>query len=112
MIPQLKKPLPGSAQQCGKVAVLMGGESAEREVSLKSGAAVYQALLAAGVDAMTVDLQGHVFHQLTELKVDRAFNLLHGRGGEDGRIRAVLDFLEIPSTGSDVCASALTMDKD
>jgi D-alanine-D-alanine ligase len=111
MTAQLRKPMPGSALQCGRVAVLMGGESAEREVSLKSGQAVYQALLAAGVDALPVDLQGHIFHQLTELKVDRAFNLLHGRGGEDGRIRAVLDFLNIPSTGSGVCASALTMNK-
>ncbi len=111
MTQQLQKPLAGTAQQCGRVAVLMGGESAEREVSLNSGKAVYQALLSAGVDAIAVDLHGHIFHQLCELKADRVFNLLHGRGGEDGRIQAVLDFLGIPSTGSGVCASALTMDK-
>jgi len=111
MIEQLARPAAGTAQRCGRVAVLMGGESAEREVSLKSGHAVHQALLAAGVDAIAVDLHGHIFHQLTELRVDRAFNLLHGRGGEDGRVRAVLDFLGIPCTGSGVCASALTMDK-
>jgi D-alanine-D-alanine ligase len=111
MITQLQKPAPGTAERCGRVAVLMGGESAEREVSLKSGEAVYRALLAAGVDALSIDLHGHIFHQLTELKADRVFNLLHGRGGEDGRIQAVLDFLDIPATGSGVCASALTMDK-
>jgi len=111
MITKLQKPAPGTAERCGRVAVLMGGESAEREVSLKSGEAVYHALLAAGVDAVSIDLHGHIFHQLAELKADRVFNLLHGRGGEDGRIQAVLDFLDIPTTGSGVCASALTMDK-
>jgi len=89
----------------------MGGDSAEREVSLNSGKAVYQALLEAGVDAIPVDLQARAFHQLAELKVDRVFNILHGRGGEDGTIRAVLDLLGIPSTGSGTCACALTMDK-
>ncbi len=107
----LQKPSPDTAARCGKVAVLMGGQSAEREVSLKSGDAVYQALLAGGVDAFPVDLQAHAFHQLTELKADRVFNVLHGRGGEDGTIRAVLDFLGLPCTGSGVCASALTLDK-
>lgn len=107
----LQKPSPDSASKCGKVAVLMGGQSAERDVSLNSGNAVYQALLAAGVDAVAVDLKAHAFHQLADLKVDRVFNLLHGRGGEDGTIRAVLDFLGIPCTGSGVCSSALTMHK-
>ncbi len=108
---QLEKPAADTVSRCGKVAVLMGGDSAEREVSLKSGNAVHQALLAAGVDAIAIDLKQHIFHQLAELRVDRAFNVLHGRGGEDGTIRAVLDFLGIPSTGSGVCALALTMDK-
>ncbi len=107
----LHKPAAEAAAKCGRVAVLMGGDSAEREVSLNSGNAVYQALLEAGVDAIPVDLQARAFHQLAELKVDRVFNVLHGRGGEDGTIRAVLDFLGIPSTGSGVCAAALTMDK-
>jgi D-alanine-D-alanine ligase len=111
MTSRLPKPDASLAARCGRVAVLMGGDSAEREVSLKSGNAVYQALLEAGVDAVAVDLHGHIFHQLCELEVDRAFNLLHGRGGEDGRVRAVLDFLGIPCTGSGVCSSALTMDK-
>ena len=100
-----------AAARCGRVAVLMGGDSAEREVSLKSGRAVHAALLEAGVDAIAVDLQARAFHQLAELEVDRVFNVLHGRGGEDGTIRAVLDFLGIPSTGSAVGALALTMDK-
>jgi D-alanine-D-alanine ligase len=108
---RLQKAASDTAAKFGKVAVLMGGDSAEREVSLKSGNAVYQALLTAGVDAVTVDLKARAFHQLAELRVDRVFNLLHGRGGEDGTIRAVLDFLSLPSTGSGVCAAALTMDK-
>ncbi len=107
----VQKAAADAAAQCGRVAVLMGGTSAEREVSLKSGTAVYQALLEAGVDAIPVDLQQHAFRQLAELEVDRVFNVLHGRGGEDGSIRAVLDFLGIPSTGSGVGALALTMDK-
>jgi len=107
----LQKSAVGSAERCGRVAVLMGGDSAEREVSLKSGNAVYQALLEAGVDAIPVDLQARAFNQLAELEVDRVFNVLHGRGGEDGSIRAVLDFLGLPSTGSAVGALALTMDK-
>ena len=107
----VQKAAADAAAKCGRVAVLMGGTSAEREVSLKSGTAVYQALLEAGVDAIPVDLQQHAFRQLAELEVDRVFNVLHGRGGEDGSIRAVLDFLGIPSTGSGVGALALTMDK-
>lgn len=108
---ELKKAAAGTAASCGRVAVLMGGDSAEREVSLNSGKAVHQALLEAGVDAVAVDLQAPVIEQLANLKADRVFNLLHGRGGEDGTIRAILDFLDIPSTGSGVCALALTMDK-
>jgi D-alanine-D-alanine ligase len=108
---KLQSAAPGTAEKCGRVAVLMGGESAEREVSLKSGNAVHQALLAAGVDATAVDLKAPVFAQLAKLETDRVFNVLHGRGGEDGTIRAILDFLGIPSTGSGVCALALTMDK-
>ncbi|MEM7562999.1 MAG: D-alanine--D-alanine ligase [Pseudomonadota bacterium] len=107
----LRKPLPDMVARCGRVAVLMGGDSAEREVSLKSGAAVANALSASGVEVTSVDLQSRAFNQISELEVDCAFNLLHGRGGEDGRMRAVLDFLNIPCTGSNVCASALTMDK-
>ncbi|MCP4491069.1 MAG: D-alanine--D-alanine ligase [Gammaproteobacteria bacterium] len=105
------KPSPDSAKACGRVAVLLGGTSAEREVSLKSGNAVYQALIKAGVDAFKLDLQDNVLEQLQNLKVDRVFNILHGRGGEDGTIQALLEFLGIPYTGSGVCASALAMNK-
>lgn len=107
----LRKPQENMVERCGRVAVLMGGDSAEREVSLKSGSAVANALSASGVEVTPVDLQARAFNQIAELEVDCAFNLLHGRGGEDGRMRAVLDFLNIPCTGSNVCASALTMDK-
>lgn len=100
-----------SAKRCGRVAVLMGGNSAEREVSLKSGNAVYQALLAAGVDAFLLDLQQDVIAQLSALTADRVFNVLHGRGGEDGTIQALLELLELPYTGSGVAGSALTMNK-
>ncbi len=106
-----RKPAAGTAARCGRVAVLMGGDSAEREVSLNSGNAVYQALLAAGVDAVPVDYRGSDFTQLAKLDVDRVFNVLHGRGGEDGTVRAALELLGIPSTGSGVGALALTMDK-
>ena len=104
-------PSAGAAAKCGRVAVLMGGTSAEREISLKSGNAVLEALKKAGVDAFKFDLQEDAVQQLLNLKADRVFNLLHGRGGEDGTIQAVLDMLGIPYTGSGIYASALTMDK-
>ncbi|MGZ8184975.1 MAG: D-alanine--D-alanine ligase [Methylobacter sp.] len=102
----LKKP-----EEFGRVAVLMGGCAAEREVSLKSGAAVYKALKNKGVDAVAVDVTGSPIEALAELKVDRVFNIIHGRGGEDGVLQGVLEVLGIPYTGSGVMASALTMDK-
>ena len=97
--------------RCGRVAVLMGGSSAERDVSLKSGGFVLQALLDAGVDAFAVDIGKNPVSQLLNLKADRVFNILHGRGGEDGEIQAILDSLNMPYAGSGVKASALTMDK-
>lgn len=100
-----------SAMRCGRVAVLMGGLSAEREISLKSGHAVLQGLKKAGVDAFKSDPHQDLLRQLLDLKADRVFNILHGRGGEDGTIQAVLDMLGMPYTGSGVAASALTMDK-
>ncbi len=105
------KPSQDSAKACGRVAVLYGGTSAEREVSLKSGNAVYEGLIEAGVNAFKVDLQGDVLTQLQGIEADRVFNMLHGRGGEDGTIQAVLDYIGMPCTGSGVCASALAMDK-
>jgi D-alanine-D-alanine ligase len=96
-------------QQFGKVAVLMGGNSGEREVSLKSGSAVLTALLAQGVDAHAFDPQSQPLHDLE--KFDRAFINLHGRFGEDGCIQGALEMLQIPYTGSGVMASAIGMDK-
>ena len=95
----------------GRVAVLYGGQSAEREVSLKSGKAIYDALLSVEVDAILIDVNSKIVDQLSHHNIDRAFIALHGVGGEDGRIQALLEFLEIPYTGSDVQASALAMDK-
>ncbi|MFT5781459.1 MAG: D-alanine-D-alanine ligase [Pseudomonas sp.] len=95
----------------GRVAVLFGGKSAEREVSLKSGAAVLEALLAANVDAFVIDVGADFLQRLVSEKFDRAFIVLHGRGGEDGSMQGLLECLEIPYTGSGVLASALAMDK-
>jgi len=96
----------------GRVAVLMGGCSAEREVSLRSGEAVLSALLARGVDAVAVDAGSQrIVSQLQAGAFDCAFNIVHGRGGEDGVIQGLLDYLDIPVTGSDVLGSALAMDK-
>lgn len=95
----------------GRVAVLMGGQSAEREVSLRSGAAVYAALTRKGVDAIAVDVTASPIDALAGLEIDRVFNIIHGRGGEDGVLQAVLEVLGMPYTGSGVLASALSMDK-
>lgn len=95
----------------GKVAVLYGGLSAEREVSLNSGKAVLEGLRAKGVDAHGIDVGPDIVQVLQQGQFDRAFNVLHGRGGEDGSMQAVLDFLAIPYCGSGVAASALAMDK-
>ena len=95
----------------GKVAVLFGGKSAEREVSLKSGAAVLAALRSAGVDAHPFDPAEKPLETLHVDGVARVFIALHGRGGEDGTLQGALDWLGIPYTGSGVLASALAMDK-
>jgi len=95
----------------GCVGVLMGGTAAEREISLMSGRAVYEALLRQQVDAIAIDIQDSVIETIKNTPVDRMFNIIHGRGGEDGVVQAVLDTLEIPYTGSGVLASALSMDK-
>lgn len=94
-----------------KVAVLLGGMSAERDVSLSSGKAVLKALQAKGYDAHAVDAGEDVAEQLAQLKPDVAFNALHGRWGEDGCVQGVLEILKIPYTHSGVLASALAMDK-
>ncbi|ANI30930.1 D-alanine--D-alanine ligase [Yersinia entomophaga] len=94
-----------------KVAVLLGGTSAEREVSLMSGAAVLAGLLEGGVDAHPIDTIDFPVAQLKEHGFDKVFIALHGRGGEDGTLQGLLEFLQLPYTGSGVMASALTMDK-
>ena len=95
----------------GKVAVLLGGDSAEREISLMSGKAVHGALLDRGVDAHAVDSARDLVATLERGGFDRAWNALHGRGGEDGTIQGLLEFMGIPYTGSGVKGSAIGMDK-
>ncbi|NVK10963.1 MAG: D-alanine--D-alanine ligase [Gammaproteobacteria bacterium] len=94
-----------------KIAVLYGGASAEREVSLNSGRAVFDALISKGVDAHLIDTQNNVIAQLLQLNPDAAFIVVHGRGGEDGQLQAVLEQLKIPYTGSGITGSAIAMDK-
>ena len=97
--------------QFGKVAVLMGGLSAEREISLLSGNAVLSALKNKGVDAHAVDVDENIVNDLNSGNYQRAFIILHGRGGEDGTIQGLLDLMNMPYTGSGVMASSLAMDK-
>jgi D-alanine-D-alanine ligase len=100
-----------NARAFGKVAVLFGGRSAEREVSLKSGTMVLNALRSRGVDAHAFDPQLRDLAALIAEKFDRVFIALHGRYGEDGTIQGALELLDIPYTGSGVLASALALDK-
>ena len=95
----------------GKVGVLFGGKSAEREVSLKSGAMVLAALKAKGVDAHAFDPRDRSLDALAAERFERVFIALHGRYGEDGTMQGALELLAIPYTGSGVLASALAMDK-
>jgi len=97
--------------QFGKVAVLMGGTSAEREISLLSGNAVLASLQKSGVDAHGIDVDDNVEAVLQQGGYQRAFVILHGRGGEDGTIQRLLEKIQLPYTGSGVHASALAMDK-
>lgn len=97
--------------QFGKVALLMGGTAAEREISLISGAAVFEAMRNQGIDVEAVDVTGNPIEALTGVKADRVFNIIHGRGGEDGVLQGVLEAMSLPYTGSGVLASALSMDK-
>lgn len=99
------------AAAAGRVGVLMGGAAAEREISLRSGAAVTRALVAAGIDATAIDWDGTVPDLFGAGTFDRYFNALHGRGGEDGQVQAVLDLHGLPYTGSGVLGCALAMDK-
>jgi len=95
----------------GKVAVLMGGRSAEREVSLMSGSGVLKALQASGVDAQAFDPAQRDLGELKKEGFDRCFIALHGRYGEDGTVQGALELLGVPYTGSGVMASSIAMDK-
>ncbi|MDP1708580.1 MAG: D-alanine--D-alanine ligase [Gammaproteobacteria bacterium] len=101
-----------NARDFGKVAVVYGGTSAEREVSLESGKAVFEALRRKGVDAHALDVFGtELLRTLQQGGFDRVFIVLHGRGGEDGVLQGALEMLDLPYTGSGVLGSALGMDK-
>ncbi|HLY05916.1 MAG TPA: D-alanine--D-alanine ligase [Rhizomicrobium sp.] len=95
-----------------RIAVLLGGRSAEREVSLVSGHACAEALRAEGFDAVEIDAQGDVAQELAQAAPDAVFNALHGRWGEDGCVQGLLELLRIPYTHSGVLASALAMHKE
>ena len=99
------------SQDFGKVAVLMGGRSAEREISLKSGSAVLAALKLKGVDAHAFDPEEQPMDALLHQGFKRAYIALHGRYGEDGTVQGALELMGLPYTGSGVMASALAMDK-
>ncbi len=98
-------------REYGKVAVVMGGRSAEREISLLSGNAVLTSLQRSGVNVIGIDADTNLLQELRAEKVDRVFIMLHGRDGEDGKLQGALEWLGIPYTGSGVLASALAMDK-
>jgi D-alanine-D-alanine ligase len=95
----------------GRVAVLYGGTSSEREISLLTGAAIIQALELLGVETVAIDIKENALEAIAKANVDRAFIALHGPGGEDGTLQGALEYLKIPYTGSGVMASALAMDK-
>src|SRR6201996_5562644 len=94
-----------------RVAVVMGGPSAEREVSIASGQAVMRALATLGHDAQSLDFDGRFVDALREIRPDVVFNALHGSGGEDGTIQGILEWMGVPYTGSDLTSCALAMDK-
>ena len=94
-----------------KVAVVMGGTSAEREISIQTGSGVMRALHDLGYEAQSLDYDGRFIEAIREIAPDIVFNALHGPGGEDGQIQGILDYLAIPYTGSGVEAAALAMDK-
>ena len=99
------------AREFGKVAVLLGGSSTEREVSLRSGSAVLAALLRRGVDAVAFDPKERSLTALLDGRIDRVWIALHGPGGEDGTVQGALECLGLPYTGSGVLGSAICMDK-
>lgn len=94
-----------------KVAVVMGGTSAEREISIQTGSGVMRALHDLGYEAQSLDYDGRFIEAIREIAPDIVFNALHGPGGEDGTIQGILDWVGIPYTGSGILACALAMDK-
>lgn len=100
-----------NAADFGRVAVLLGGTSSEREISLISGNAVLQALQSRGVNAFAIDGIHHLADALAAKRVDRVFNIMHGGAGENGVVQGLLEAFAIPYTGSGVLGSALTLDK-
>ena len=95
-----------------KIAVLAGGLSNEREVSLRSGRNVFKALIELGYkDVTLIDVDRNIASTLRDMQIEFAFNVLHGRYGEDGCVQGVLEFLNIPYTGCNVMSSAICMDK-
>jgi len=100
-----------NSQQFGRVAVLMGGTAAEREVSINSGTAVFNALKRKNIDVIAMNVSDNPITALGNQPIDRVFNCIHGRGGEDGVLQAILEVMKLPYTGSGVTASALSMDK-
>lgn len=98
-------------EKFGRVGLLYGGTSSEREVSLMSGAAILEAMENLGVDVVAIDAGENLLQQLPDYKLDRVFIALHGVGGEDGTLQGALEYLNLPYTGSGVLASALAMDK-
>lgn len=99
------------AASLGRVVLIAGGYSSEREISLMSGKGVYDALVSCGTDVVRFDPQAQHISELERGHFDRAFNCLHGRYGEDGVIQGVLEYMSIPYTGSGVLTSAITIDK-
>ena len=100
-----------SATEFGRVAVMLGGDSCEREISLDTGAAVLDALRAEGVDAHAWDPAEKSMADFANAGFDRVWNAVHGPGGEDGALQGALQWLNTPYTGSGVMASAIAMDK-
>ncbi|WP_349815980.1 hypothetical protein [Buchnera aphidicola] len=94
-----------------KIAVLLGGTSSERKISIKSGYAVLNSLLKSGLNAYPIDTRDYSLIQLKQEGFDKAYISLHGKGGEDGSIQGVLEYLKIPYTGSGIMASSISIDK-
>jgi len=106
-----RQQVPDRVRRLGRIAVLMGGDSPEREISLQSGQAAWESLRRLGLPAVKIDAGRDVAARLAAAKADFVVNMLHGRGGEDGAMQGLLEVLGLPCSGSGVLASALAMDK-